>query len=89
MKEDNISHSAHHDVPFCDHQYARESCCIFFFKFKSFNQFNPPRTAPNFRHLLNCRTMGLILSNFYSKVTFVLLPQNHASTMLCSTLGFQ
>ena len=33
------------------------SCYISLFKFKSFDQFNTPQTASNFRHLLSCGTI--------------------------------
>ena len=34
------------------------SCYISLFKFKSFDQFNTPQTASNFRHLLSCGTIA-------------------------------
>ena len=42
MKEDNISQLDDHDAPFCEKQYTHGSCYIFLFKFRSFDQFNPP-----------------------------------------------
>ena len=58
MKEDNqVSQLGDYDAPFCEQQYTRGSCYISLFKFKSFDQFNTPYTASNFRHLLNCDTI--------------------------------
>ena len=34
------------------------SCYISLFKFKSFDSFNSPQTASNFRHLLSCGTIA-------------------------------
>ena len=43
----------HHSV----NDNTRMSLVISIFKFKSFDQFNPPsRTTSNFRHLLSCGT---------------------------------
>ena len=56
MKGDNMSQFGDYDAPFCE-QYTHGSCYISFFKFKSFDQFNIPQTASNFRHLLNCGTI--------------------------------
>ena len=42
MKEDNISQSDDYDASFCEQQYTHGSCYISLFKFKSFDQFNPP-----------------------------------------------
>ena len=56
MKEDNICQLGDYDAPFCE-QYTHESCYISLFKFKSFDQFNTPQTASNFRHLLSCGTI--------------------------------
>ena len=61
MKEDNISQLDDYDVLFCEEQYTHGSCYISLFNFKSFDQFNIPQTASNFRHLLSCGTIG---SNF-------------------------
>ena len=36
---------------------TRMGLVISLFKFKSFDQFNTPQTASNFRHLLSCGTM--------------------------------
>ena len=60
MKEDNISQLGDYDALFCEQQYTHRSCYISLFKFKSFDQFNPPRTASNFRHLLSCGTIDQI-----------------------------
>ena len=57
MKEDNISQLGDHGAPFCELQYTHGSCYISLFKFKSFDQFNTPQTASNFRHLLSCGTI--------------------------------
>ena len=38
----NISQLDDYDVPFCEQQNTHGSCYIFLFKFKSFDQFNPP-----------------------------------------------
>ena len=59
MKEDNISQLGDYDVPFCEQQYTHGSCDISLLKFKSFDQFNTPQTASNFRHLLSCGTIVL------------------------------
>ena len=48
MKEDNID-VGDYDAPFCELQYTLGSCYISLFKFKSFDQFNTPQTASNFR----------------------------------------
>ena len=56
MKEDNISQLRDYDAPFCE-QYTDGSCYTSLFKFKSFDQFNTPQTASNFRHLLSCGTI--------------------------------
>ena len=39
---DNISQLDDYDAPFCEQQYTHGSCYISLFKFKSFDQFNPP-----------------------------------------------
>ena len=57
MKEDNISQLGNYDTPFCEQQYTLGSYYISLFKFKSFDQFNTPKTASNFRHLLSCGTI--------------------------------
>ena len=59
MKEDNISQLGDYEVPFCEQQYTRGSCYISSSNFKSFDQFNTPQTAWNFRHLLSCGTIDL------------------------------
>ena len=43
MKEDNISQLGDYDPPFCEQQNAHGSCYIFLFKFKSVDQFVPPK----------------------------------------------
>ena len=53
MEEDNISQLGDYDAPFCE-RYTHGSCCISLFKFKSFDQFDTPQTASNFRQLLSC-----------------------------------
>ena len=60
MTEDNISQSGDYDVPFCEQQYTHGTCYISSFKFNSFDQFNTPQTASNFRHLLSCGTKGVL-----------------------------
>ena len=55
MKED--SQLGDYDAPFCEQQYIHGSCHISSFKFKSFDQFNTPQTASNFRYLLRCGTI--------------------------------
>ena len=57
MKEDNITQLGDYDAPFCEQQYRHGSCYISLSKFKSFDQFNTPQTASNFRHLLSCGTI--------------------------------
>ena len=57
MKEDNISQSGDYDAPFCEQQYTHVSCYISLSKFKSFDQFNTPQTASDFRQLLSCGTI--------------------------------
>ena len=42
MKYDNISQLDDYDGPFCEQQYKHGSYYISLFKFKSFDQFNPP-----------------------------------------------
>ena len=37
------------------------ACYISLFKFKSFDQFNTPQTASNFRHLLSCGTIATVV----------------------------
>ena len=61
MKEDNISQLGDYDAPFCGQQCTKGSCYISVFKFKSFDQFNTPQTAANFRHLLSCGTIVRVL----------------------------
>ena len=58
MKEGNISQLGDYDVPLCEQQYTHGSCYISLLKFKSFDQFNTPQTASNFRHLLSCGTIA-------------------------------
>ena len=62
MKEGNISQLGGYDASFCEQQYTHGSCYIPLFKFKSFNQFNTPQLASNFRHLLSCGTIAIGLS---------------------------
>ena len=62
MKDDNISQLGDYEVPFCEQQYMHGSCYISLFKFNSFDQFITPQTASNFRHLLSCGTIGLIMN---------------------------
>ena len=50
MKEVNISQLSDYDAPFCEQQYTHGSCYISLSKFKSFDQFNTPQAASNFRH---------------------------------------
>ena len=59
MKEDNISQLGYYNAPFSE-QYTHGSCYISLFKFKSFDQFNTPQIASNFRHLLSCGTIGVV-----------------------------
>ena len=61
MKED-ISQLGDYDASFCEQQYMHGSCYISLFKFKSFNQFNTPQLASNFRHLLSCGTIDRLTS---------------------------
>ena len=42
MKEDDISQLGDYDAKFCEQQYTHGPCYISLFKFKSFDQFNPP-----------------------------------------------
>ena len=71
MKEDNISQLGDYYAPFSE-QYTHGSCYISLFKFKSFDQFNTPQTASNFRHLLICDT----------KVSSVFLKRNNVTVKL-------
>ena len=57
MEEDNISQLGDYETPFCE-QFMYGSCYIYLLKFKSFDQFNTPQTASDFRHLLSCGTIG-------------------------------
>ena len=43
MKEDNISQLGDYDLPFCEQQNTHGSCYISLFKFKSVDQFIPPK----------------------------------------------
>ena len=46
------------------HHFVKENTrmgLISVFNFKSFDQFNPPRTTSNFRHLLGCGTIEFSL----------------------------
>ena len=61
MKEDNVSQLGDYDAPFCEQQYTHGSCYISL-KFKSFDQFHTPQTASNFRHLLSCGTIDVIVA---------------------------
>ena len=63
MQEDNISQLGDYDAQFFEQQYTHGSCYISLFKFKSSDQFNIPQTASNFRHLLSCDTIVIILSS--------------------------
>ena len=65
MKEDNISQLGNYDAPFCEQEFTHGSCCISLFKFKSFDQFNTPQTASNFRHLLSCGTIVFTICSLY------------------------
>ena len=58
MKEDNISQLGDYDAPLWKQQYTHGSCYnISLLKFRSFDLFNTPQTASNFRHLLSCGTI--------------------------------
>ena len=78
MKEDNISQLGDYDVPFCEQQYTHGSCYISLFKFRSFDQFNTPQPASNFRHLLSCGTIGGI---FRAERYFLLFKATSHSTI--------
>ena len=52
-----VSQLDDYDAAFCKQQYMHGSFHISLFKFKSFDQFNTPQTASNFRHLLSCGTI--------------------------------
>ena len=67
MKEDNISQLCDYDAPFCEQQYTHGSYYISLFTFKSFDQFNTPQTASNFKHLLSCGTTESL--NFFTLFT--------------------
>ena len=67
MKEDNISQLGDYDAPFCEQQYTHGSCDISLFKFESFDLFNTPQTASNFRHLLSCGT--IVYLSLFGSVT--------------------
>ena len=67
MKEDNISQLGDYDAPFCE---QHGSCYISLFKFKSFDEFNTPQTASNFRHLLSCGTIVMSTLQFGTQVKF-------------------
>ena len=43
MKEESISQLGDYDAPSREQQYTHRSCYISLFKFKSFDQFNPPK----------------------------------------------
>ena len=43
------------------------------FKFKSFDQFNTPQTASNFRHLLSCGTIAAIFNLVFRKGNIIYL----------------
>ena len=64
------------------------------FKCKYFNQSDPPRMAANFRHLLSCGTIGLMLTKYYAlincaqgpyKEIFVLTFKVHVSKIQSKT----
>ena len=59
-KKDNIRQLGDYNAPFCERQYTHGSCYISLFKFKSFDQFNTPKTASNFSHLLSCDTIDFV-----------------------------
>ena len=40
--KDDISQLGDYEAPFCEQQYTHGSCYISLFKFKLFDQFNPP-----------------------------------------------
>ena len=78
MKEDNISQLDDYDVSFYEQQYTHGSCYISLFKFKSFDQFDTPQTTSNFRHLLNCGTIGRSALPACSTQLLALLPLNRS-----------
>ena len=58
MKENNISQSGDYDAQLCEQQYTHGSCLIYLFvQIQIIWQFNTPKTASNFRHLLSCGTI--------------------------------
>ena len=60
--KDNISQLGDYAAPFCEQQYMHGSYYISSAQIildRSFDQFNTPETASNFRHLLSCGTMDI------------------------------
>ena len=43
MKEDNINQLGDYDAPFCEQRNTHGPCYISLFKFKSYDQFIPPK----------------------------------------------
>ena len=41
----NVTQLHDYNAPLCEEQYTHGSCCISLFKFKSFDQFNPPERS--------------------------------------------
>ena len=80
MKEDNISQLGDYNAPSCE-QYTHGSCYISLFKFKSFDQFNTPQTASNFRHLLSCATIVCPTLSYYFEEDL-----NAVADSLCVTM---
>ena len=85
MKEDNISRLGDTDAPFCEQQYTHGSCYIPLFKFKSFDQFNTPLTAYNFRHLLSCGAIvfSFVVATSHDKFPFVIIDIINKGNEVC------
>ena len=47
-----------YDALSCEQEYT-PGLVLSVFKFRSFDQFNTPQIASNFRHLLSCGTIGM------------------------------
>ena len=97
MKEDNISQLGDYDLPFCEQQNMHGSCCISLFKFKSVDQFIPPKLLQILdiysvvalqvvvieptRTLHNCRRC-----NFHSSITKEMIVSDSKAVVFCNTM---
>ena len=62
INENNLNERDDYGVAFSDQQYRHGSYYISLFKYKSFDQSDPPppQITSNFRHLLSCGTIMMV-----------------------------